>query len=345
MTEAEVEADTTQVESEEPEVSSKSSKEATRAKKKAYFERLISLFDEYPRVLLVGADNVGSRQMQQIRKSLRGRAVLLMGKNTMIRRAIKMHLSKHPALECLLPKVKGNFGFVFTKEELQVIRSEIEKYKVDAPARVGSLAPIDVIIPKGLTGLDPSQTSFMQALNITTKINKSQIEILNDVHLVKAGEKVGSSEATLLGKLNIKPFSFGLIPIHVYEDGFVFAPTILDLKSEDLLARFRTGIQNVAALGVAINFPTIAGIPHYFAKAYRNLLAISLATDYTFERAKKLKALLEDPEALAALQASAPAASSEAAPAAAETSAPAEPEKKEEEEEEEDGAGFGDLFG
>jgi len=341
MTEAESEVPQGEV---EETVATKSSKEATRLKKKAYFDRLTSLFDEYPRVLLVGADNVGSRQMQQIRKSLRGRAVLLMGKNTMIRRAIKTHLAKNPSLESLLPKIKGNFGFVFTKEDLGVIRSEIEKYKVDAPARVGTVAPTYVVIPKGLTGLDPSQTSFMQALNISTKINKSQIEIINDVNLIKAGEKVGSSEATLLAKLGIKPFSYGLIPQHVYDDGFVFLPSVLDLKPEDLLAHFRVGIQNIAALGVAIGFPTIAGLPHYFAKAYRNLLAISLATDYTFERAKKLKSLLEDPEALAALQASAPVAAAaapeqtSAAPAAEE-----EPEKKEEEEEEE--GGFGDLFG
>ncbi len=51
----------------------------------------------------------------------------------------------------------------------------------------------------------------MQALNIPTKINKGCVEIVNDVHLIKQSEKVGASEATLLAKLGIKPFSYGLV--------------------------------------------------------------------------------------------------------------------------------------
>ena len=43
------------------------------------------------------------------------------------------------------------------------LRDEIEKYKVGAPARVGLVAPNDVVVPAGNTGLDPSQTSFFQA--------------------------------------------------------------------------------------------------------------------------------------------------------------------------------------
>jgi large subunit ribosomal protein LP0 len=34
--------------------------------------------------------------------------------------------------------------------------------QVGAPARVGLVAPIDVVVPPGNTGLDPSQTSFFQ---------------------------------------------------------------------------------------------------------------------------------------------------------------------------------------
>jgi hypothetical protein len=57
------------------------------------------LLDDYPKCFIVGADNVGSKQMQQIRMSLRGVAVVLMGKNTMMRKAIRGHLERNPALE------------------------------------------------------------------------------------------------------------------------------------------------------------------------------------------------------------------------------------------------------
>ena len=184
----------------------------------------------------------------------------------------------------------------------------------------------------------------MQALNIATKINKGQVEVVSDVQLVKKGDKVGPSEATLLQKLNIKPFTYGLIPLCVYEDGFVYTPETLDVSDEDILGKFLSGVQKLAALSLATGIPSLPALPHYFANAFRSLLAISVATEITFERSKEIKELLDNPEALAALQSS--AAAVEEAPAASSSSTPAakeaEPAKKEEEEEEED-MGFG-LF-
>ncbi|CAG0902749.1 unnamed protein product, partial [Cyprideis torosa] len=137
-----------------------------------YFMKLIQLLDEYPKCFIVGADNVGSKQMQQIRISLRGRAVVLMGKNTMIKKAIKGRLEANPALEKIVPHVRGNVGFVFTQEALNDIRDLLLANKVRAPARAGALAPCDVTIPAQNTGLGPEKTSFFQALSIPTKISK-----------------------------------------------------------------------------------------------------------------------------------------------------------------------------
>jgi large subunit ribosomal protein LP0 len=104
---------------------------------------------------MVNADNVGSKQMQQIRMSLRGHAVVLMGKNTMMRKAIRGHLSQNPKLELLLPHIVGNVGFVFTKEELVEVRDMLLANKVKAPARAGAVAPLDVTVPAQNTGLGP----------------------------------------------------------------------------------------------------------------------------------------------------------------------------------------------
>jgi len=319
------------------------------ARKQSYFAKLIDLLNKYNQILIVGADNVGSNHMQSIRRNLRGKAELLMGKNTMIRKAIKTHLQQNPGLEALLPHIKGNVGFVFTSHDLKSIRDDVANNKLCAAARVGSIAPIDVFLPAGNTSLDPSQTNFMQALNIATRINKGTIEIINQVHLIKKGEKVGSSEAALLQKLDIKPFFYGLLPSLVFKEGSVFSPSILDISDEDVLAKFAFGVQRVAAISLQIHVPSIAAVPHYFASAYKSLLAISIATDYTFERAEKLKALLNDPEALARATAAAAAAASTSSTSStsssSSTSAPAAPETKTappkpEPVEEEDDAGF-----
>ncbi|AWP03168.1 rplp0 MGC53408 arbp [Scophthalmus maximus] len=158
--------------------------------KSNYFIKIIQLLDDFPKCFIVGADNVGSKQMQTIRLSLRGKAVVLMGKNTMMRKAIRGHLENNPALEKLLPHIKGNVGFVFTKEDLAEIRDLLLENKVPAAARAGAIAPCDVTVPAQNTGLGPEKTSFFQALGITTKISRGTIEILSDVGLIKTGDKV-----------------------------------------------------------------------------------------------------------------------------------------------------------
>lgn len=312
-------------------------RENKAAWKASYFLKVVQLFDEYPKCFIVGADNVGSKQMQTIRSSLRGTGIVLMGKNTMIRKAIRGHLENNAQLEKLLPHIKGNVGFVFTKGDLNDIREKLTESKVRAPARNGAIAPLHVIIPAQNTGLGPEKTSFFQALSIPTKISKGTIEIINDVPILKPGDKVGASEATLLNMLNISPFSYGLQIEQVYDSGSIFSPDILDIKPEDLRAKFQAGVANLAAVCLSVGYPTIASVPHSIANGFRNLLAIAATTDVEFKEATTIKEFIKDPSKFAAA----------AAPVAAATTAAAAPkkeEKKEEsEEEEDDDMGFG-LF-
>jgi len=303
--------------------------------KASYFARLVQYLEEYPKCFIVGADNVGSKQMQQIRIGLRGTAVVLMGKNTMMRKAIKGHLEKNPALEKLLPHIRGNIGFVFTNADLTEVREKLLENKVQAPAKPGAVAPLDVILPAQNTGLGPEKTSFFQALAIPTKISKGSIEMINDVHLVKEGDRVGASEATLLNMLNISPFSYGLIVEQVYDSGTIFEPKILDIKPEDLRNRFLAGVKNVAAVSLQIGYPTVASVPHSLINGFKNLLAVAAVTDISFKEAETVKEYLKDPSKFA-VAAAAPAAGSPAKEAKKE-------EKKEESEEEDDDMGFG-LF-
>uniref|UniRef100_A0A8C7HBD6 Large ribosomal subunit protein uL10 n=3 Tax=Oncorhynchus TaxID=8016 RepID=A0A8C7HBD6_ONCKI len=159
--------------------------------KSNYFMKIIQLLDDYPKCFIVGADNVGSKQMQAIRLSLRGKAVVLMGKNTMMRKAIRGHLENNPALEKLLPHIKGNVGFVFTKEDLAEIRDMLLANKVPAAARAGAIAPCDVTVPAQNTGLGPEKTSFFQALGITTKISRGTIEILGVRNIASVCLEIG----------------------------------------------------------------------------------------------------------------------------------------------------------
>lgn len=274
--------------------------------------------------------------MQQIRMSLRGLAVVLMGKNTMMRKAIRGHIENNVALEKILPHIRGNVGFVFTKGDLAEVRDKLTESKVRAPARAGAIAPCEVIIPAQNTGLGPEKTSFFQALSIPTKISKGTIEIINDVPILKPGDKVGASEATLLNMLNISPFSYGLLIEQVYDSGSIFSPNILDIKPEDLRAKFQQGVANLAAVSLSIGYPTIASVPHSIANGFKNLLALAAVTDVEFKEAETIKEFIKDPSKFV-VAAAAPAGD-------VKKDEPKKEEKKEEsEEEEDDDMGFG-LF-
>lgn len=259
-----------------------------------------------------------------------------MGKNTMIRRCLREMMEEKPELETLLESVVGNIGFVFTEMDLSEVREILESYKVQSSAKAGILAPVDVVIPAGPTGMGPEKTSFFQALNLPTKITKGSIEILSDVTVVKAGTKVGLSEAKLLNMLSISPFWYNCELIMIMDGGSVYPPEVLNISMDDVRAKILSAVTSgVAPLSLAIGFPNAASVPHMIMNAFKNALAIAVATDITFKEAELTKAYLENPDAFAAAAGGsggdAPAASGgDAKPAAAAAPAAAEEESEEE---------------
>jgi len=300
-------------------------------RKSDYFNKLYDLLDTYSKCFVVEADNVGSNQMHKIRISLRGKASILMGKNTMVRKALRTRLSSQPSLEKLLPFVKGNVGFVFTNDDLRTIRDLLLKERVAAPARAGAIAPVDVFIDAQNTGFGPEKTSFFQALGIATKISKGTIEIINQVHLVVKGSKVGASEAALLNMLKVSPFTFGLAVVTIYDNGALYGNEMLDITDEHLLKQFSLGLKNLTCISLALGIPSTLAVPHHVANAYKNVLAIAIETDFSFPAADKVKEYLKDPSKFAV--AAAPVA---AAPAAAAAAPAAKKEEVKKEESDED---------
>ena len=117
----------------------------------------------------------------------------------------------------------------------------------------------------------------------------------------------------------------------VYDNGSVFSPEVLDLTEDDLMVKFASGVSMVTSLALAVSYPTLAAAPHMFLNAYKNVLAVSIATEYSFPQAEKVKEFLKDPSKFAVAAAPVAAAASGGAPAAAK-----EEEKKPEPEEESD---------
>ena len=266
-------------------------------KKRAYVQKFVSYVEEYKKILIVNADHVRSKQMQDVRIALRGKGVMIMGKNSMMRRGLLRHINgRELPIEKVLNEITGNIGFIFTNEPVTEIRDLIAAYHLPAAARQGSIAPISFSVPAGNTGLEPTKTSFFQALDIQTKITRGTVDIIKDHPLIVAGQKVGSSEATLLGMLGIKPFSYGLKILKIYDEGSLIDLSVLDITDDDIAKSFSIGVSNVAALSLGLNYPTLASIPHSMMNGWKQVLAVSLGTDYTFPQSAKIKDMIENPD-------------------------------------------------
>merc|ERR1719183_173318 len=138
----------------------------------------------------------------------------------MVRRCIRDLTAdgSHPEWQAICDVMVGNLGFMFTNGPLDELEEVVKEFVKPAAAKAGVIAPVDCVIPKGPTGLDPAQTSFFQALNIATKINKGSIEIINDCK--------------------------------VLTEGGVFDPSVLKITDSDLIAKFAQGVANVATLSM-----------------------------------------------------------------------------------------------
>jgi large subunit ribosomal protein LP0 len=307
-------------------------------------ERLRGLFQKYNRLLLVTSENVNATQLLHIRHDLMNDCEMVFGKNSLMRRTIDELTATKPELAALKEELYNGVGLCFTNGPFVRVKEVIDANCVGSPAKVGAISPVDVTIPPMRTTMSPTQVSVLHALNIQSKIFKGTIEITSEKLLIKQGEKVGASEANLLGILGIQPFKYTLKIEKIYDNGKIWSPDILAISDNVLGAKFAAALRSVAGLSVGIGYVNQASAPHLVGAAFRNVAAIAVALDIPVKQIADIQALLSDPEAVAKLKAQAEAAAA-AAPAGGGAAAAAEPAKKEEEAVVELAGGFDDLFG
>lgn len=271
---------------------------------------------------------------------------MIMGKNTLMKASLTAANKKpeegdedyetrkdtykfNENIEKIISQLKGNINLIFSNGDLGDVKTVLERNSRPSAAKPGMIAPDDVTIPAGSTGLDPKQTSFFQNLQIQTKIVKAQIDIIAEKQVVFKGDKIGGTEAALLDKLKIYPFKYKMEVTKVLQNGSMFDAKVLDLSTEVILAKFKKACGVQASLSLASGYSTSASAPHTLLKGFKNLLAVSISTGYEFPEATKFVAAAKN----------APAAGAAAGTAKA---AVVEEEKKDEPEDVDMGGLFGD---
>ena len=128
-------------------------------------------------------------------------------------------------------------------------------------------------------------------MGVPTKIARGTIEIVSDVKVVDAGNRVGPSEASLLNLLEISPFTYGLTVVQVYDNGQVFPSSILDITDEELVSHFISAVSTIASVSLAIGYPTLPSVGHTLINNYKNLLAVAIAASYHYPESRHANAI------------------------------------------------------
>jgi len=323
-------------------------------------DALASTINESKMIGLVNVEGVGAKQLQGIRDSLRGSAVIKMARNTLMIRALEKCTKK--GIKDLIEHVTGPVVFIFSEQDPFMLSKFLSENKTAAPAKGGQIAPKEIIVQEMNTGVAPGPfISELAGLKIPSRVKGGVIHITADTVAVKPGDVISNAMALMLSRLGIEPMELQLRLIAAFSDGEVLTNETFDLDLDSLFRQVVMGHQYAINLSVNVGIPTEGTIPLIIAKA--NMEAKSLALEVGFfvpdlmdvflgratsEASALIAAVSEkDPEALPSelvgkVQTAAAAASTAAAPAtdAAEQQEPDEPE-----EEEESVAGIGGLFG
>ena len=194
----------------------------------------------------------------------------------------------NPNIEKILLQLKGNTNLIFSNGDLGEVKTILDSEVRPSPAKPGMIAPDDVVIPAGPTGLDPKQTSFFGNLQIQTKIVKAQIDIVAEKKVIIAGEKIGSTEAQLLDKLKIYPFQYKMEVKKVLQNGSMFDAKVLNLGTAEIIAKLKAAISIQASLSLGSGYATSASAPHSLLKGFKNLAAVAAFSGYEFKQATVL---------------------------------------------------------
>jgi large subunit ribosomal protein L10 len=320
-------------------------------------ESLTVTINDSKMIGLVNVEGVGAKQLQGIRDSLRGSAVIKMSRNTLMIRALEKSTKK--GIKDLIEYVSGPVAFVFSEQDPFVLSKFLAANKAAAPAKGGQTSPKDIIVPAMNTGVAPGPfISELAGLKIPSRVKGGSIHITDDTVAVKAGGIISTAMAMMLSRLGIEPMDLQLKLIAAYTDGEVLTADSFDIDLESIFNQVLLGHQYAVNLSVNTGIPTEETIPLIIAKV--NMEAKSLAMTVGFFVPEMLNEFLAKANSeAAALAMAASEKDPEAIPSEilgqvktavatpeVETTEDAQPEEPEEEEEaEEETAGIGGLFG
>ncbi len=245
--------------------------------KKEIFDDLLKLLKKYSVVAVADLQKVRSSQIQEIRKKLRGKADLIVAKNTILRKACEKIASEKKDISKFADSLTGSRVLIFTQMDPFELIIFLSKNKVRVPAKGGDIATSDITIPAGNTGLQPGPViSEFNEAKVQTRIEGGSIFVAKDTVVVRKGDNVPTKTASLLSKLGMKPMEAGLSLSYAYDNGSVLGPNELVFDLDQMKSDFSSAARLAFTVAVEANIMLPETAPVIISKAYRQAVAISV---------------------------------------------------------------------
>ena len=249
--------------------------------KKDEVNELKGLIDSAEVVGIVNLLNIPARQLQEMRKTLAGKATIRLSKINLMKLALEDCDNEKANITGLSDYMEGQPALVCTDMNPFRLYKILEDSKTSAPAKAGSIAPEDIVVPAGDTGFPPGPfLGDLQQIGVPAKIDKGKIVVSKDTVVVKAGEEVSKQVAAALTRMDIKPMLKA-----VYEEGSIFKADVLAIDEEETLADIQAAFTKAFNLSVFSAFPTSQTISTIIStahtKAYNVAIEAAIPTSKT----------------------------------------------------------------
>ncbi len=249
--------------------------------KKEIYDDLLELLKKYSVIAVADLQKVRSSQIQEIRKKLRGKADLIVAKNTILRKASDKIVSEKKDIDKFANSLTGSKVLIFTQMNPFELIIFLNKNKVRVPAKGGDLATGDIMIPAGNTGLQPGPViSEFNEAKVQTRIESGSIFVARDTVVVEKGEVIPVRTASLLSKLGMKPMEAGLALSVAYDNGLLLGPTDLAFDLEQMKADFISAVRISLGLAVEANMILPETAPLLLSKAHRQAVSLSVESGF-----------------------------------------------------------------
>ena len=243
--------------------------------KREEVDELTAFIERYDSVGVVDVTGIPSRQLQDMRRGLYGTAALRISRNTLIQRALEEAGGERSSLA---EHVSGQVGLIGTDDNPFGLYRQLEASKTPAPINAGEVAPDDIVVPEGDTGVDPGPfVGDLQQVGANARIEGGSITVVEDSTVLETGEEVSADLANVLSELGIEPKEVGLDLRSVFSDGVLFAPEELDIDVDDYRADVESAAAGARNLAVNAGYPTARTAPTLLSKATGEAKSVGLS--------------------------------------------------------------------